>query len=185
MAQPLNSELADFARHAAGIRRYLKTPATVEGCIDRLRRDLDTGTSGFSTPSVAVSSPGRRAPTSASSGMPASSEATWRSSSATWESSRLLDRLYDAGVYVSIEEFRGARPIERPGLSLPVRASDFDNPLAASGWRVTTGASRSLGRQVLLNFDHLDRQLVVHRPVHLGKRHRRQTGGDVAALRRA
>ena len=92
--------------------------------------------------------------------MPASSGATWRSSSATWESSGLSTRLYDAGVYVSIEEFRGARPIERPGLSLPVRASDFDNPLAASGWRVTTGASRSLGRQVLLNFDHLDRQLL-------------------------
>ncbi len=31
-------------------------------------------------------------------------------------------------MYVTYEEFKGRTPIERPGLTIPTRASDFDNP---------------------------------------------------------
>ena len=41
----------------------------------------------------------------------------------------LLGELFDAGVYVTLEEFKGRRDIERPGFRLHVKASDFDNPL--------------------------------------------------------
>lgn len=67
-----------------------------------------------------------------------------------------LDRLYDAGVYVTRDEFRGAAPIERPGLSLGVNDEDFDNRLLETVRRGTTGGSRSLGRRVLLNFEHFE-----------------------------
>jgi phenylacetate-coenzyme A ligase PaaK-like adenylate-forming protein len=40
-----------------------------------------------------------------------------------------LDKLYDAGVYVSSEEMKGRRPIQRNGLDIAVTAADFDNPL--------------------------------------------------------
>jgi hypothetical protein len=69
-------------------------------------------------------------------------------------------RLHDAGVYVSIDEFRGRKPVERAGLSFDAVETDFDNPLVGSGWRGTTGGSRSHGRQVLLNFGHLERSAV-------------------------
>ena len=39
-------------------------------------------------------------------------------------------------------------------------AADFDNPLANPTWRATTGGSRSLGRQVLINFEHIERNAV-------------------------
>ena len=44
-----------------------------------------------------------------------------------------LERLYDEGVRVTLEEFKGVRPITRPGLELTVPPEDFDNPLLAPG----------------------------------------------------
>jgi len=40
-----------------------------------------------------------------------------------------LGRLYDAGVFITLDEVRGRRPVERRGLSVPVTARAFDNPL--------------------------------------------------------
>ncbi len=39
-----------------------------------------------------------------------------------------LGRFYDAGVYVTIDEFKGRKPIQRGSLTLDVRDVDFDNP---------------------------------------------------------
>ena len=58
-----------------------------------------------------------------------------------------LEGLCDAGIYVSIAEFRGDAPIERNGLSFTVRDTDFDNPLTPGTWSTSTGGSRSLGRR--------------------------------------
>jgi hypothetical protein len=59
-----------------------------------------------------------------------------------------LERLLDAGVRVSLEEFKGRRPIVRAGLELPVTLEDFDNPLATAHLERRTGGSRSIGRHV-------------------------------------
>src|SRR5262245_59973825 len=39
-----------------------------------------------------------------------------------------LDRFYDSGVYVTIDEFKGRTPIKRGSLTFEVRDVDFDNP---------------------------------------------------------
>jgi hypothetical protein len=59
-----------------------------------------------------------------------------------------LERLLDAGVRVSLEEFKGRRPIVRAGLELPVTPEDFDNPLATAHLVRRTGGSRGVGRHV-------------------------------------
>jgi hypothetical protein len=51
-----------------------------------------------------------------------------------------LGRLYDAGVYVTAEEFKGRRPIRRSGLELPIDAKDFDNPLVTGHLRLAPAA---------------------------------------------
>jgi hypothetical protein len=66
-----------------------------------------------------------------------------------------LMRLYDAGVRVTHDEFKGRRRLERPGMSLEVRAEDFDNPLLGVAVAGTTGGSRGPGTRVLLDLDHL------------------------------
>jgi hypothetical protein len=67
-----------------------------------------------------------------------------------------LTRLFDAGVHVTQEEFKGRRPLERPGLSAELRAEDFDNPLLGATVSGTTGASRGSGTRVLLDLDLLE-----------------------------
>jgi hypothetical protein len=154
------SQVQEFARHAARLRTFVRTPMTVAECVERLRRDLgrreqtfldvvDQGV--FAQPA----SPYRRLFEHAG---------IERGDVARLVEEKGVDgavgRLYEAGVYVSLQEFRGQRPIERPGLSLSVSAADFDNPLANPTWRAQTGGSRSLGRQVLINFEHIERNAV-------------------------
>ncbi len=58
-----------------------------------------------------------------------------------------LDRLHDAGVYVTIEEFKGRRPIRRGSLELHVTAEDFDVPTARL-LTATSGGSGGKARPV-------------------------------------
>ena len=66
-----------------------------------------------------------------------------------------LRNLRSAGVYVSFEEFKGLRPIERGGQIIPARAEDFDNPLLKNYHQVATGGSTGASRRVTIDLDHL------------------------------
>jgi hypothetical protein len=70
-----------------------------------------------------------------------------------------LARLRDAGVYVTFEEFKGRRPIERNGLRLNVGASAFDNPLLSRHYYAETGGTTGAGTRVPLDCDHLSDRL--------------------------
>jgi len=66
-----------------------------------------------------------------------------------------LGALYDAGVRVSIDEFKGRRPIQRSGVDLAVRAKDFDNPFLRSHYESQTGGSRGDGARLIMDLDLL------------------------------
>jgi hypothetical protein len=55
-----------------------------------------------------------------------------------------LAELYDAGVYVTLDEFKGRSPIRRPGVDLTVGDRDFDNPLMTPHYEARTGGSRAV-----------------------------------------
>lgn len=74
-----------------------------------------------------------------------------------------LERLHDAGVRVSLEEFKGRRPILRSGLELAVTQEDFDNPLAATHFERRSGGSRSAGRHVSTDLRMITHQATHHR----------------------
>lgn len=63
-----------------------------------------------------------------------------------------LARLYNAGVYVTPEEFRGRTPIRRPGVEVPVDPHDFDNPLIAHHYEARTSGSRGAALSVPIDF---------------------------------
>jgi hypothetical protein len=73
-----------------------------------------------------------------------------------------LEELYEAGVYTTFEEFKGRRPIRRPGLSFTVRPADFDNPLLAAQYELRTGGSRSAGHRIVVDFDLLSHEAAYH-----------------------
>jgi len=63
-----------------------------------------------------------------------------------------LERLYQAGVYITLGEFKGNRPIQRSGFELPVRAEDFDNPLLRRDLELGTSGSRGPARLAAVDF---------------------------------
>jgi hypothetical protein len=71
-----------------------------------------------------------------------------------------LERLHDAGVYVTLDEFKGRLPIVRGGLTVPVRPEDFDNPRAAGVYAGRSGGSRGPARRLTIGFAHLEEAAV-------------------------
>ena len=62
-----------------------------------------------------------------------------------------LETLRRAGVYVTFEQFKYGKPLERGGRTFHFSASDFDNPLATNYLLRSTGGTRSGGTPVRVN----------------------------------
>jgi hypothetical protein len=73
-----------------------------------------------------------------------------------------LARLLDAGVRVTLDEFKGRRAIERPGAPIPVDPGDFDNPLLAPHFRAASGGSRGTRTRVPIDLDLLEHEAAAH-----------------------
>jgi hypothetical protein len=71
---------------------------------------------------------------------------------------KTLQALRDAGVYVTFEEFKGRRPIEREGRVWPVEPQDFDNPYLSKSFTSRTGGSTGLPTRVSTDLDHVAAQ---------------------------
>ncbi len=64
-----------------------------------------------------------------------------------------LNRLEREGIFVKLDEFRGRQPIRRPGLELPVRPSDFANPLASRHLENQSGGSTGAPRRIAVDLN--------------------------------
>jgi hypothetical protein len=73
-----------------------------------------------------------------------------------------LERLYEAGVHLTLEEQRGKVAVRRGSLELDVSFDDLVNPLVAGIFQARTGGSRSAGRITLVNFEALTQQVAHH-----------------------
>ena len=73
-----------------------------------------------------------------------------------------LGMLYDAGVYVTGDEFKGRKPICRGALEIPVRPQDFSNPLLARHFAAQTSGSRGVARRVVIDLDLLVHEVGLH-----------------------
>jgi hypothetical protein len=71
---------------------------------------------------------------------------------------RALEQLCEAGVYLTLEEFKGVQPIRRSGLELPTKADDFDNPLAPAVLTRLSSGSRGPRRSIRTNFEHFEHE---------------------------
>lgn len=66
-----------------------------------------------------------------------------------------LERLLDAGVYLTLDEFKGRVPIRRGGAEIAALAEDFDNPLLARDFEAATGGSSGTRRRLSIDLDLL------------------------------
>ncbi len=73
-----------------------------------------------------------------------------------------LGRLFEAGVYVTIDEFKGRIPIRRGDKTLEVSPSDFDNPLPVGHFEGSTSGSRGPRRRLLVDLDLVAHDAAAH-----------------------
>lgn len=66
-----------------------------------------------------------------------------------------LERLLDAGVYLTLDEFKGRVPIRRAGIEIAAAARDFDNPLLKRDFEAATSGSTGTRRRLLIDLDLL------------------------------
>jgi hypothetical protein len=156
-------DLAVFARYAAGLPRFLRTPVGSAEAWRVLDERLRTRSTAFLTVLERAvyghaASPYR---------------ALLLEAGVTLDDARrlvhehgvegALDRLHGLGVYVTLDEFKGRRPIERNGLTIPVRHEDFDSPLISAAFVGASGGSRGPRRRMMADFDHRAEQAIGQR----------------------
>ena len=73
-----------------------------------------------------------------------------------------LRKLYEAGVYVTTDEFKGKKPIQRPGLEHAVSHTDFDNPLITAHFEGKTGGTGGTRRRLLIDLGMLEHDAAAH-----------------------
>jgi hypothetical protein len=66
-----------------------------------------------------------------------------------------LGALYDAGVYLTLDQFKGRTPIERSGFALVTRSADFDSPILTSYFAAETGGSGGMPRRIRVDLEAL------------------------------
>jgi len=84
-----------------------------------------------------------------------------------------LQRLYDAGVYVTQDELKGRRPIKRGALEFIVRASDFNSPFIQEVMHGRSSGSTGRPTRASFGFQYLEYQaasFVIDRAAHAGNR---------------
>ena len=149
------NDLKMFGRYFSGLRRYLQQPLTPEECRLKILRQLQYRSDSF----LKVVERGiYRNPRSPYARLLKHAGIDFGTVAAMVRSDGVettLERLYDAGVFVTFEEFKGRQPIRRQGLSFSVCPEDFDNPLLARDYELRTGGSRGVGTRIIVDFDLL------------------------------
>ncbi len=66
-----------------------------------------------------------------------------------------LARLREEGVYFTVDEFKGKTPVRRNGVEFLCKESMFDNPHLSYVYEVRSGATRSAGTRIRIDFEYL------------------------------
>jgi hypothetical protein len=66
-----------------------------------------------------------------------------------------LRRLEREGIYFTVDEFKGRVPVIRDGVKFECNPSMFDNPFLSYVYEVRSGATRSMGTRIRIDFDYL------------------------------
>jgi len=66
-----------------------------------------------------------------------------------------LCKLANEGIYFTVDEFKGRVAVVRNGLRIQCNERMFDNPFLSEAYEVRSGATRSAGTRIRIDFDYL------------------------------
>jgi hypothetical protein len=154
-------DLRMFARYVAGLRSFLRRPLSPEECRRRIQQQLWNREDSFLRILEKGIFENARSPYQKLLGHAGIAFPDVARSVRREGLERTLEELHAAGVYVTLDELKGRRPILRPGLRIPVRPHEFDNPVLARHYEARTGGSRGVGSRLVIDFD-----LLTHEAAH-------------------
>lgn len=159
---PRLDELRLAGRFARGLPRFLRGRVTEDGAAERIRRQLANRESTFLDVFrrgmlEREGSPYRPLLRHAGVEYGDVAELVRRDGI-----ERALEQLYDAGVYVTHEEFKGWKPIRRAGLELETSPDEFDNPFGEPALGRLSGGSRGPQRSSRERFGLLEHDAAYH-----------------------
>jgi hypothetical protein len=68
---------------------------------------------------------------------------------------KTLMKLQSDGIYYTVDEFKGKKEVVRNGLRFTLNEKAFDNPFLSAAYEVRSGATRSAGTRIRIDFDYL------------------------------
>lgn len=66
-----------------------------------------------------------------------------------------LTMLKEEGIFFTVEEYKGKQQVQRNGERFLLQEKEFDNPFVAAAYEVRSGATRSAGTRIRIDFDYL------------------------------
>ncbi len=151
------TELYGTARFVAGLPRFLRQRPTDEAIRTRLQHDLEHRAENFLSMLQRAVFPFPDRPYARLFAHAGLDLGEVRRLVETEGLEGALTTLHGAGIFLSLDEFKGRRPIRRGSLEIETAARDFDNPLGRPGISATSGGSRSEGTRLNVDLTHYAR----------------------------
>jgi len=152
------SEIITATRFLHGLRAFLHAPPIRAGCHDRLRASLRQRGDAFLELASRAIYANPVSPYRALLSHADIAEGDLRELVRVEGVEGALGRLAEAGVRLSLDEFKSRRPIRRGSLVLTPEARAFDNPLLTHYFAAASGGSRSPGRAVSNDISLIDHE---------------------------
>ncbi len=152
-------DLKFILQNVVALRRYAKRPLTRQEAFEAVRRRMENREQNFLQMARELVYAHPRSPYRALLLWAGCEYADLEASVRRDGLEQTLDRLKEAGVYVSLQEFKSRVPICRNELTVEACESDFDNPRRQkTSIQARTSGSRSKGVHVAYNWDFLEEE---------------------------
>jgi hypothetical protein len=148
------SDVKRFTRLALGLREYLKTQITLKQCEEIIRSRILNRENNFLH---LIKKTVYDQPNSPYSKLLNVAGCEFEDIKKLVEKNGIeysLQQLYNAGVYLSFEEFKGTKETIRGGKHFLFKEADFNNPLLSITYQVETSGSRGNGTKAIFDFSH-------------------------------
>jgi hypothetical protein len=142
-----------YSNFAFGLREFLKEPVTLEKGREILRQRLQNRELNFLAIVQKAIYENKASPYLQLLELAACEYGDFKKLIISDGIESALKKLYEAGVYVSIDEFKCKKAMVRGSRSFTFRESDFDNPFLLSSLEAKSSGSRSSGTKVIMNFE--------------------------------
>ncbi len=151
----LAHQISAYARFAWGLRQYLKEPATVELGRDLIRQRLRDRESNFLILAKRAIYDNDRSPYLPLLRMAGCEYGDLERMVCSDGIEASLTSLRDAGVYFTIDEFKGKKDVIRSNVVMRCRPEDFDNPFLTRSITTSSSGSRSRGTRTAMTLERL------------------------------